>query len=111
METNLVFAPTRQKPSAASFLWQMLRNPLDALTELAREQGDIAHVKIGKRDLFLLNHPEFIEQALVKQGHNFIKGPALQRARVLLGEACSPARARRISPSAAPSSPPSTPSA
>ena len=86
METNLVFAPTRQKPSAASFLWGMLRNPLDALTDLSREQGDIAHIRIGKREIFLLNHPEFIEQVLVKQGHNFIKGPALQRARFLLGE-------------------------
>ena len=85
METNLVFAPTRQKPSAASFLWGMIRNPLDALTDLSREQGDIAHIRIGKREIFLLNHPEFIEQALVKQGHNFVKGPALQRARVLLG--------------------------
>ena len=86
METNLVFSHTQQKTSAASFLWQMIRNPLDALTDLSREQGDIAHIRIGKREIFLLTHPEFIEQALVKQGHNFIKGPALQRARVLLGE-------------------------
>lgn len=86
METNLVFSHTQQKTSAASFLWQMLRNPLDALTDLSREQGDIAHIRIGKREIFLLNHPEFIEQALVKQSHNFVKGPALQRARVLLGE-------------------------
>ncbi len=86
METNLVFTHAQQKTSAASFLWQMLRSPLDALTDLSREQGDIAHVRIGKREIFLLNHPEFIEQALVKQGHNFVKGPALQRARVLLGE-------------------------
>lgn len=86
VETNLVFAPTLQKPTAASFIWQMLRNPLNALTSLAREQGDIAHVRVGKREIFLLNHPEFIEQVLVKQSHNFIKGPALQRAKVLLGD-------------------------
>ena len=86
METNLVFTSTLQKTSAVSFLWQMIRNPLDALTDLAREQGDIAHVKIGKREIFLLNHPEFIEQVLVKQSHNFVKGPALQRAKFLLGE-------------------------
>jgi cytochrome P450 len=67
-------------------MWNMLRNPLRALTELAHEQGDIAHVKLRKRDLFLLSHPEFIEEVLVKQQANFIKGPSLQRARILLGE-------------------------
>jgi cytochrome P450 len=86
METNLTLAPTYSKTSAASFLWQALRNPLDALTALAREQGDIAHIKFRSRDIFLLNHPEFIEQVLVKQSHNFVKGPALQRAKILLGE-------------------------
>jgi cytochrome P450 len=86
METNLVLAPTHQKTSSAGFLWQVLRSPLDALTNLAREQGDIAHVKFRRREIFLLNHPEFIEQMLVKQSHNFVKGPALQRARILLGE-------------------------
>jgi cytochrome P450 len=86
MESNLVFAPTRQKTSAVRFLWQMLRAPLETLTDLAREQGDIARVRIGKREIFLLSHPEFIEQVLVKQSHNFIKGPALQRTRVLLGD-------------------------
>ena len=86
METNLIFASAQPGTSAVRFLWQMFRNPLDALTELAREQGDIARVKIGKREIFLLNHPEFIEQALVKQSHNFVKGPALQRAKILLGQ-------------------------
>lgn len=86
METNLVLAPAYQKSSSLEFLWQALRNPLDALTNLAREQGDIAHIKIRRRDIFLLSHPELIEQLLVKQSRNFIKGPALQRARLLLGE-------------------------
>ncbi len=86
METNLTLAPTHSKTSAAGFLWQALRNPLDALTALAQEQGDIARVKFRNRDIFLLNHPEFIEQVLVKQSHNFVKGPALQRAKILLGE-------------------------
>ncbi|MBI5298179.1 MAG: cytochrome P450 [Chloroflexi bacterium] len=86
METNLVLTPTHHKTSNAGFLWQALRNPLNALTDLACEQGDIAHVKIRRRDIFLLSHPEFIEQVLVKQSQNFVKGPALQRARILLGE-------------------------
>ncbi len=86
METNLVLEPATHKKSNLRFLWKVFRNPLDALTELAREQGDMAHVNLRKRDLFLLSHPEFIEQVLVKQQSNFIKGPSLQRARIILGE-------------------------
>ncbi|MBK8824411.1 MAG: cytochrome P450 [Anaerolineales bacterium] len=87
MQTNLVLEnpAVSQKPSF-SFIWNILRAPLHALTGLAQEQGDIAHVKLRKRDLFLFSHPEFIEEVLVKQQSNFIKGPSLQRARIILGE-------------------------
>lgn len=86
METNLVLEQPAYKTSTFHFLWNVFRNPLTALTDLAREQGDIARVKLRRRDLFLLNHPAFIEEVLVKQAENFIKGPSLQRARVILGE-------------------------
>lgn len=86
METNLVLEQPVYKTSTFHFLWNVFRNPLTALTDLAREQGDIARVKLRRRDLFLLNHPAFIEEVLVKQAENFIKGPSLQRARVILGE-------------------------
>jgi cytochrome P450 len=85
METSLTLDVVKTSPTP-KFLWEFMFNPLNALTNLARENGDIAHVKIRNRDFFLLNHPEFIEQVLVKQQHNFIKGPALQRTRLLLGE-------------------------
>lgn len=86
METNFVLEPATYKKSNLGFLWKAFHNPLDALTELSREQGDIARVKLRKRNLFLLSHPEFIEQVLVKRADNFIKGPSLRRARVILGE-------------------------
>jgi len=86
MERNLVLEQPVYKTASFGFIWNMLRNPLHALTELAHEQGDIARVKLRKRDLFLFSHPEFIEQVLVKQQANFIKGPSLQRARIILGE-------------------------
>ncbi|MBI2333254.1 MAG: cytochrome P450 [Chloroflexi bacterium] len=86
METNLVLEQPAYKTSTFHFLWNVFRNPLDALTDLAHEQGDIARVKLRRRDLFLLNHPDFIEQVLVRQAENFIKGTSLQRARIILGE-------------------------
>lgn len=86
MDTNLVLEKPTYKTSTFHFLWNVFRNPLDALTDLAREQGDIARVKLRRRDLFLLSHPSFIEEVLVNQADNFIKGPSLQRARIVLGE-------------------------
>jgi cytochrome P450 len=86
MDTQFILDQPENKSSSISFVWNMLRNPLHALTELAHEQGDIARVKLRKRDLFLFSHPEFIEQVLVKQQGNFIKGPSLQRAQIILGE-------------------------
>ncbi|MFN8432574.1 MAG: cytochrome P450 [Anaerolineales bacterium] len=86
METNLVLEQPVYKTSTFHFLWNVFRNPLHALTDLAQEQGDIARVKLRKRELFLLSHPAFIEEVLVKQADNFVKGPSLQRARVILGE-------------------------
>ncbi len=86
METDLSFAKTHQETSALEFMWRMFHGPLDTLSELAREHGDITHIKMPKRDFYLLNHPDFIEQVLVKQQANFVKGPSLQRSRIILGE-------------------------
>ncbi|MBK8418582.1 cytochrome P450 [Candidatus Villigracilis saccharophilus] len=86
MDTKLVLDLPNEKTANFGFMWNMLRNPLEALTHLAQDQGDIARVKLRKRDLFLLSHPDFIEQVLVKQQNNFIKGQSLQRARIILGD-------------------------
>ena len=73
MKTSLALTQPQNKIAALGFMWNMLHDPLHTLTELAREQGDIARVKLCRQELFLLNHPEFIEQVLVKQQENFIK--------------------------------------
>ncbi len=87
METNLFLnSSVDAEITPFGFIWGMLRSPLHTLADLSRENGDIAHVKMPKRDFYLLNHPEFIEEVLVKQQSNFIKGPSLQRARIILGE-------------------------
>ena len=86
METNIHFEQSKFNSPNLEILWGLFRNPLDVLTRLAQTQGDIARVRLPKKDLFLLNHPEFIEQVLVKQQANYIKGPSLQRARIILGD-------------------------
>ena len=73
-------------PSAA--LYAMRRDPLAFFTRLAREQGDVAHFKLGEaaQDVFLFNHPDYIREVLVAQDRNFTKWFAVDRIREVLGE-------------------------
>jgi cytochrome P450 len=52
---------------------------------MAREFGDISHVRIGRRNVFLLNHPDLVRDVLVTHHENFTKGGAFARTRKLLG--------------------------
>ncbi len=62
------------------------RDPLGFLTRLARRYGDIAHFRVGPQPVFLLNHPDYIREAFNLAPEDVRKGPALQRAKRLLGE-------------------------
>src|SRR5439155_16337210 len=62
------------------------RDPLGFLTKIARQWGDVVQFRIGGTDYVFLNHPDFIRDVIVAQNHRFTKGPALQRAKVTLGE-------------------------
>jgi cytochrome P450 len=53
---------------------------------MAREYGDLVHLKVGSPDIFLLNDPVQIKQILVTDHHKFTKGQGLQKAKVLLGD-------------------------
>jgi len=62
------------------------RDPLNFLTRLAKQWGDVVQFRIGSTDYIFLNHPDHIRDVIVAQNHRFTKGPALQRAKVTLGE-------------------------
>jgi cytochrome P450 len=62
------------------------RDPLAFLTRMSREQGDIAHFKLGSQEVFLLSNPEHIKDVLVTYNRRFMKGRGLQRAKKLLGD-------------------------
>jgi cytochrome P450 len=53
---------------------------------LARAEGDIAAFRLGRRDAFLLSHPDHVRQVLVDDADQFRKGGLMQRARRLLGD-------------------------
>lgn len=69
----------------ATFL-KFRRDPLKFFTETHREFGDIAKFNFGPQQIFLVSHPDWIEDVLVTSAKKFQKGVALQRAKRLLGE-------------------------
>jgi cytochrome P450 len=66
-------------------LRKFLRDPLRLLMDVSHTYGDIAHFKFGRQNVYLLNHPDFIEDVLVTNYKNFIKSRGLQVSKRLLG--------------------------
>ena len=69
----------------AQFL-RFRRDPLRFFTETQQEFGDIARFTFGPQPVYLVSHPDWIEDVLVTAARKFQKGVALQRAKRLLGE-------------------------
>jgi cytochrome P450 len=56
------------------------------LLQTARQYGDLAYFKLGKQNVYLLSHPDYVRDVLITNQHSFIKSRMLQRSKVLLGE-------------------------
>ncbi|HEX6177602.1 MAG TPA: cytochrome P450 [Thermoanaerobaculia bacterium] len=68
------------------FLRAMQRDPLGFLSQLAREYGDAAYFRIGRQPVYVFAHPDHVRDVLVTKGRSFMKGLALQRTKIVLGE-------------------------
>jgi cytochrome P450 len=66
-------------------LAEFRKNPLDFFTDCARRYGDIAHYRILNVSVFLLNHPDLIEDVLSGDYRNFTKGRIMRANRSMLG--------------------------
>ena len=86
--------PKRRLPFSNLLAYR--RSPLEFFQNLAKHYGDISLFRIGPQQAFLVNHPDLIKEILVTNHANFEKGLVLQRAKRLLGEDCSPAKASFI---------------
>lgn len=78
--------PAARRASPISFLLALRRDPLALLERLAREQGDLARLRVAGREVLLLSHPDLARELLVERHRDFAKGRALQRARRVLGD-------------------------
>jgi cytochrome P450 len=64
----------------------MRRDPLGLLTDVAREYGDAARLRIGAATIFVFSHPDLVREVLVTRNRSFIKTRVMRRTRRLLGE-------------------------
>lgn len=60
-------------------------NPLAFLSHCASEYGDLVELNFAGFPVFLLNHPDLIEEVLVTKNRAFLKGRGLGRTREVLG--------------------------
>jgi len=58
---------------------------LNFLPRCAREYGDVSAFRLGRRPCLLVNHPDLIDQILVRQNKNFIKPFPFRYTRAVLG--------------------------
>jgi cytochrome P450 len=86
--------PGRSKafPAGPPFLTRFIsgrmfrQTALDSLTESAQRYGDLVHYTIFGRHIYQLNHPDLIEDFLIKDAAKHQRGIVMQRAKVVLGE-------------------------
>lgn len=76
--------PGRQLPGA--LLLAFRRDPLQLLTSLHDEYGDVVRVRLLGQDVYLLCHPDAVREVLETPYGRFHKGRGLERARRLLGD-------------------------
>ncbi len=84
MMSTMPPGPKRSYPG--SLLLQFRRDPLGQLQKIAREFGDIVYLRLGRENVFLINHPDLIREVLVTHHQNFTKGRGLERIKKFLGE-------------------------
>src|SRR5438309_8965429 len=67
-------------------LREILHEPFDFLMRCLRDYGDVVRVRVGPLVVYLVNHPDAIEQVLRHDHRNFIKDKGTRMLSALLGQ-------------------------
>jgi len=62
------------------------RDIIGFFCKLTRTYGDVVFVSLGPRRLYLLNHPDLIQEVLVTRHRSFRKSWIMQQAKYVIGE-------------------------
>lgn len=85
MTTHQALPPGPKSWHPLGQIFAFKRDLIGLLMNTARDYGDIAHLNMAGRTLFLINHPDHIQAVAVTDHHNFIKSRALRLMKRLLG--------------------------
>ncbi len=77
--------PPGPKLSRLSALRQFRRDPI-GLLHRAASFGDVSFLELPRFPAYLLNHPDLVREVLVTGSRDFMKGPTMQAAKLVLGE-------------------------
>jgi cytochrome P450 len=66
--------------------WLVGRDPLIGLTRIARAYGDLAQFRVGRRHVFVVSHPDLIEEVLVRQRERTMKDTVTRELSSVLGQ-------------------------
>jgi cytochrome P450 len=81
-----MFAPGPRTWIPGGHLRALQYRPLSFLSKLATEYGDVSQFTVGPRPIYFFAHPDHVREVLVARNASFMKGIALQRTKVALGE-------------------------
>ncbi len=85
-DKNVALLPPSQPAGLiGGHMREFWRDRIAFLTEQAK-LGDVSLLRIGPQTAFFINHPDMVRDMFVVNADKFIKGRALQRAKVMLGE-------------------------
>jgi cytochrome P450 len=80
------FPPGPKTSLLSALTYRPGRDPLMFFSNLAREYGDLAYLRMGGEHLFIASDPAVIKDVLVTHNQNFHKSRGLERVKILLGE-------------------------
>lgn len=83
--TRTLLPPGPKGRIVVGALLSLRKRPLEFLTEAARKFGDVVYMKMGRVQLYMLSHPDLIEQVLITDNRNFVKPWLLREAADVLG--------------------------
>ena len=79
-------------PAGPPFLPRLLtgrmfrQNATDSMTDYARRYGDLVHIQVFNRHIFQLNHPDLIDDFLIRDVNKHHRGIVMKRAKIVLGD-------------------------
>jgi cytochrome P450 len=92
MAVAATIAPPRLPPGPPVEHWlsghlpRFRRDRLEFFRGVSREHGDIVRVRLGHRRIYIVTHPELIEEVVVTKNANFIKHFAIRLNPRVLGK-------------------------